>query len=103
CALGAIPFIYLGLSIGSSMNLIANWQPLIDQFCGKLSSWKANLLSVCGRLTLIKAVERIADVIWSWKWIRQRLGGRNEEALWSMVAEIGNLSLSNQPDATRTI
>ncbi|GJU60060.1 RNA-directed DNA polymerase, eukaryota, reverse transcriptase zinc-binding domain protein [Tanacetum coccineum] len=51
-----IPFSYLGLPIGSNMNMIVNWQHLIDHFRGKLSSWKANLLSIGGRLTLIKAV-----------------------------------------------
>ncbi|GKC51177.1 hypothetical protein Tco_1073922 [Tanacetum coccineum] len=53
---GNIPFSYLGLPIGSNMNMIANWQHLIDRFRDKLSSWKANLLSIGGRLTLIKAV-----------------------------------------------
>ncbi|GJV06939.1 hypothetical protein Tco_1344595 [Tanacetum coccineum] len=51
-----VPFTYLGLPIGSNMNLITNWHPLIDHFHKKLSSWKANLLYVGGRLTLIKAV-----------------------------------------------
>nr|GEX35750.1 RNA-directed DNA polymerase, eukaryota, reverse transcriptase zinc-binding domain protein [Tanacetum cinerariifolium] len=56
CASGTVPFIYLGLPIASNMNLIANWQSLIDPFRGKLSSSKANLLSIGGRLTLIKSV-----------------------------------------------
>ncbi|PWA52848.1 reverse transcriptase domain, Reverse transcriptase zinc-binding domain protein [Artemisia annua] len=56
CAPGIVPFTYLGLPIGSNMNSIMNWQPLIDRFHQKLSSWKANLLSIGGRLTLIKAV-----------------------------------------------
>ncbi|GJV72549.1 hypothetical protein Tco_1492544 [Tanacetum coccineum] len=38
------------------MNLISNWQSLIDGFQSRLSSWKANLLSIEGRLTLIKVV-----------------------------------------------
>ncbi|GJT75775.1 RNA-directed DNA polymerase, eukaryota, reverse transcriptase zinc-binding domain protein [Tanacetum coccineum] len=44
--------------IGVSSENIVEWLVLHSalQFCGKLSSWKANLLSVCGRLTLIKAV-----------------------------------------------
>ncbi|GJT70269.1 retrovirus-related pol polyprotein from transposon TNT 1-94 [Tanacetum coccineum] len=57
CASGTLPFIYLGLPISSNMNLIVNWQYLIDRFRGKLSSWKASLLSIGGRLTLIKAGE----------------------------------------------
>nr|GEW78569.1 RNA-directed DNA polymerase, eukaryota, reverse transcriptase zinc-binding domain protein [Tanacetum cinerariifolium] len=43
--------------------------------------------------------DMIGDGTWSWNWIRQRLEGRNEEALLSMVAEIGNVSLSNQLDS----
>ncbi|GKD33803.1 hypothetical protein Tco_1249312 [Tanacetum coccineum] len=56
CASGNFPFTYLGLPIGSNMNLVSSWQFLIDRFHTKLSSWKANLLSIGGRLTLIKAV-----------------------------------------------
>ncbi|GKB57874.1 hypothetical protein Tco_0914060, partial [Tanacetum coccineum] len=38
------------------MSSIANWNKLVDMFRSKLSLWKANLLSIGGRLTLIKAV-----------------------------------------------
>ncbi|GKD59513.1 putative RNA-directed DNA polymerase, eukaryota, reverse transcriptase zinc-binding domain protein, partial [Tanacetum coccineum] len=56
CTIGNIPFSYLGLSIGSNMNLIDNWQPLIDRFRAKLSSWKGSFLLIGGRLTLIEYV-----------------------------------------------
>nr|GEX83317.1 putative RNA-directed DNA polymerase, eukaryota, reverse transcriptase zinc-binding domain protein [Tanacetum cinerariifolium] len=56
CAAGCFPFTYLGLLIGANMNLTSNWQILIDRFQKRLSSWKANLLSIGGRLTLIKEV-----------------------------------------------
>nr|GEV77070.1 hypothetical protein [Tanacetum cinerariifolium] len=46
----------LELPISTNMNLISSWQILIDRFQKRLSSWKANLLSISGRLTLIKAV-----------------------------------------------
>nr|GEV36721.1 hypothetical protein [Tanacetum cinerariifolium] len=36
--------------------LRANWTTLIDRFLAKLSAWKANLFSIGGRLTLIKAI-----------------------------------------------
>nr|GEY64202.1 RNA-directed DNA polymerase, eukaryota, reverse transcriptase zinc-binding domain protein [Tanacetum cinerariifolium] len=55
CAAGCFPFTYLGLPIGANMNLTFSWQILIDRFQKRLSSWKANLLSIGGRLTLIKA------------------------------------------------
>ncbi|GJV50288.1 putative RNA-directed DNA polymerase, eukaryota, reverse transcriptase zinc-binding domain protein [Tanacetum coccineum] len=56
CASGSFPLTCLGLPIGSNMSRISNWQPLIDWFQLRLSSWKANFLSIGGRLTLIKSV-----------------------------------------------
>nr|GEU28692.1 RNA-directed DNA polymerase, eukaryota, reverse transcriptase zinc-binding domain protein [Tanacetum cinerariifolium] len=53
---GDFPFIYLCLPIGSNMNLICNWKRLIDRFWSKLSFWKSNLISIGGRVTLIKSV-----------------------------------------------
>ncbi|GKC98410.1 reverse transcriptase domain, reverse transcriptase zinc-binding domain protein [Tanacetum coccineum] len=56
CIAGDIPFNYIGLPIGSNMKSIASWKTLVDRFHMRLSSWKANLLSIGGRLTLIKSV-----------------------------------------------
>nr|GEZ06156.1 reverse transcriptase domain, reverse transcriptase zinc-binding domain protein [Tanacetum cinerariifolium] len=56
CTSGTFPFTYLGLPIGSNMNLVSSWQFLIDRFHTKVSTWKANLLSIGGRLTLVKAI-----------------------------------------------
>ncbi|GJT45843.1 RNA-directed DNA polymerase, eukaryota, reverse transcriptase zinc-binding domain protein [Tanacetum coccineum] len=56
CGSVTVPFSYLGLPLGANMNLISNWQPLVDRFRATLSSWKANTLSIEGRLTLIKSV-----------------------------------------------
>ncbi|GJV91443.1 hypothetical protein Tco_1539256 [Tanacetum coccineum] len=57
------------------MNLSSNWQSLIDRHRSSLSSWKSNLFSIGGRLTLIKAVlgslggshdnKKIASIKWS--------------------------------------
>nr|GEU40357.1 transposon TX1 uncharacterized [Tanacetum cinerariifolium] len=56
CASGSFSFTYLGLLIRSNMNLNSSWQILIYRFHKRLSSWRANLLSIGERLTLIKAV-----------------------------------------------
>ncbi|GKB00904.1 putative RNA-directed DNA polymerase, eukaryota, reverse transcriptase zinc-binding domain protein [Tanacetum coccineum] len=56
CSSSSLPFSYLGLPIGSNMGRIENWNVLIDRFKVRLSGWKANLLSLGGRLTLIKSV-----------------------------------------------
>ncbi|GKB74241.1 RNA-directed DNA polymerase, eukaryota, reverse transcriptase zinc-binding domain protein [Tanacetum coccineum] len=41
---------------GSDMGHIINGKVLIDRFNSRLSGWKANLLSIGGRLTLIKSI-----------------------------------------------
>ncbi|GJV14423.1 putative RNA-directed DNA polymerase, eukaryota, reverse transcriptase zinc-binding domain protein, partial [Tanacetum coccineum] len=56
CLSSSLPLTYLGLPIGSNMNRVASWKMLLDRFKNKLSGWKASLLSIGGRLTLIKSV-----------------------------------------------
>ncbi|GJW43442.1 reverse transcriptase domain, reverse transcriptase zinc-binding domain protein [Tanacetum coccineum] len=56
CSYGFLPFTYLGLPVGKDMNRIKAWSDIANKFTKKLSSWKANLLSVGSRLTLVKAV-----------------------------------------------
>nr|GEW51695.1 integrase, catalytic region, zinc finger, CCHC-type, peptidase aspartic, catalytic [Tanacetum cinerariifolium] len=56
CSSGSLSFNYLGLQIGANMNNVSRWNTLVDRFRAKLSSWKANLLSIGGRLTLLKSV-----------------------------------------------
>ena len=56
CQPSTLPCTYLGLPIGASMNKARNWEPIIEKFHKKLSSWKAINLSYGGRLTLIKSV-----------------------------------------------
>ncbi|XP_022031034.2 uncharacterized protein LOC110931974 [Helianthus annuus] len=56
CQAGVFPFVYLGIKVGANMNKFSNWSPVIDAFEARLSQWKANTLSVGGRLTLIKSV-----------------------------------------------
>ncbi|GJR17850.1 RNA-directed DNA polymerase, eukaryota, reverse transcriptase zinc-binding domain protein [Tanacetum coccineum] len=45
-----------GLPIGTNMNKVCNWKPIIDKFHNRLSTWKVKTLSYGGRLTLIKSV-----------------------------------------------
>nr|GEX38107.1 hypothetical protein [Tanacetum cinerariifolium] len=61
-----LPFTYLGLPIGSNMNHSSNWKILINRFQSRLSKWKANPLSIGGRLTLIMSVLESLDArYWS--------------------------------------
>nr|GEX49538.1 putative RNA-directed DNA polymerase, eukaryota, reverse transcriptase zinc-binding domain protein [Tanacetum cinerariifolium] len=56
CGVAKLPFNYLGVPVGCNMNRCNNWDVITQSFSSKLSSWKARLLSVGGRLSLIKAV-----------------------------------------------
>ncbi|KAJ0488248.1 putative reverse transcriptase zinc-binding domain-containing protein [Helianthus annuus] len=56
CLASSFPFKYLGLMVGANMNRINNWKSVYDVFDARLAKWKARLLSIGGRITLIKAV-----------------------------------------------
>ncbi|KAJ9553154.1 hypothetical protein OSB04_017199 [Centaurea solstitialis] len=56
CKEDSIPFMYLGIPVGGNMNLVKNWQPLIEKFKRRLSLWKTKMLSIGGRLCLCKSV-----------------------------------------------
>lgn len=56
CMAAAILFYYLGLPVGVKMTRINKWDMVVSKFKKRLSNRKANLLLVCGRLTLIKSV-----------------------------------------------
>ncbi|KAJ0856584.1 putative reverse transcriptase zinc-binding domain-containing protein [Helianthus annuus] len=56
CNPGSFPFCYLGIKVGANMNRVVNWGPVYDIFKARLSSWKASLLSIGGRVVLIRSV-----------------------------------------------
>ncbi|MFS7922512.1 hypothetical protein Hanom_Chr03g00250001 [Helianthus anomalus] len=56
CKPDASPFKYLGVLVGANMNRINNWLPVYEVFQNRLAVWKSRLLSIGGRVTLIKSV-----------------------------------------------
>ncbi|GJX33088.1 putative RNA-directed DNA polymerase, eukaryota, reverse transcriptase zinc-binding domain protein [Tanacetum coccineum] len=105
CAAGSFPFTYLGLPIGSNMNLTSSWNILVERFQKRLSSWKANLLSIGGRLTLIKAVLGSLGIYYlsifkdpEWNWSRDDIGIRNMAYLRELLVEISQVDLNSEDD-----
>nr|GEV29767.1 hypothetical protein [Tanacetum cinerariifolium] len=56
CGVADFPFKYLGVPVGGNMSMCHNWETVVNKFTSKLSLWKTRLLSVGGRITLIKLV-----------------------------------------------
>nr|GEZ23418.1 RNA-directed DNA polymerase, eukaryota, reverse transcriptase zinc-binding domain protein [Tanacetum cinerariifolium] len=56
CGAAKLPMKYLGVPVGCNMARCSNWNDIIHKFSSNLSLWKARLLSVGGRLSLIKSV-----------------------------------------------
>jgi len=51
-----LPFKYLGTIIGGNVRRIEFWIPIVDKIRSRLSTWKGRLLSMMGRICLIKSV-----------------------------------------------
>nr|GEZ99456.1 RNA-directed DNA polymerase, eukaryota [Tanacetum cinerariifolium] len=56
CMTLSLPFSYLCVNVGSHMSRIASWDVVINKVLSHLSKWKMKVLSVGGRLTLLKSV-----------------------------------------------
>lgn len=56
CTYDKLPFSSLGISVGRNMRNVVEWNAVIDRFTKRLTSLKSRLLSIRGRLTVVKAV-----------------------------------------------
>ena len=56
CEIGSLPFTYLGLPIGENPRKSSMWQTVLDALRNRLSDWKNKLLSVGGRVVIIKSL-----------------------------------------------
>ncbi|GKB09320.1 RNA-directed DNA polymerase, eukaryota [Tanacetum coccineum] len=50
------PFTYLGSMVGGDMHRLQSWNDMVDRVKRRLSKWKMKMLSIGGRLTLVKSV-----------------------------------------------
>jgi len=51
-----LPFKYLGMPIGGNPRKRVFWNPVVEKIRSRLSRWKGRLLSMAGRICLIKSV-----------------------------------------------
>jgi len=56
CGSMTLPFVYLGIRIGGNQRKMDFWNPIIHKIQSRLSMWKGILLSMAGRICLIKSV-----------------------------------------------
>nr|GEX06309.1 RNA-directed DNA polymerase, eukaryota [Tanacetum cinerariifolium] len=56
CSILTAPFNYLGVKVGSNMSRITSWDDVISKVSSRLSKWKLKLISIGGRLSLLKSV-----------------------------------------------
>ncbi|XP_024636247.1 uncharacterized protein [Medicago truncatula] len=54
--IGQLPFTYLGVPIFKGKPKVVYFQPVADKVRLKLAAWKASLLSIAGRVQLVKSV-----------------------------------------------
>lgn len=55
CKTGRLPCQYLDLPIEANPKILSMWDPVVEKFEKKLSTWKRQYLSFGGRITLIKS------------------------------------------------
>jgi len=55
CAVGSWPIKYLGVPVSGSKLHIMDWVPLDEKLVKRLDGWKGGVLSIGGRIVLIKA------------------------------------------------
>nr|GEV02808.1 RNA-directed DNA polymerase, eukaryota [Tanacetum cinerariifolium] len=56
CSILNATFNYLGVKVGCNMSRITSWDDVISKVSSRLSKWKLKLLSIGGRLSLLKSV-----------------------------------------------
>ncbi|GJU66381.1 RNA-directed DNA polymerase, eukaryota, reverse transcriptase zinc-binding domain protein [Tanacetum coccineum] len=95
CGVANLPMMYLGVPVGCNMGRCEYWNHIVNKFESKLSQWNANLLSVGGRLSLIKAIlggelnnKKITWVKWETCLASKAMGGLGIGSIFALNAAL---------------
>jgi len=88
----SLPCSYLGMPLGSNPKRLSTWKPIIENFRRKLSMWRGRMLSMAGRICLIKSVFSSLTVYYMSSFLMPKgvcniLTSIQRRFLWSGVAK----------------
>ena len=63
CEMIALPITYLRLPFHFKKAFNTNWMPILDKLNARLECWKGNLLSLGGRITVLKFVLSYSNIL----------------------------------------
>nr|GEW17340.1 copia protein [Tanacetum cinerariifolium] len=83
CMTLSLTFPYLGVNVGGHMSQIASWDLVINKVLSRLSKWKMKVLSVGGRLTLLKSIKMML-VKWNNVLASKEMGGLGVSSFYAL-------------------
>ncbi|GJZ76785.1 putative RNA-directed DNA polymerase [Tanacetum coccineum] len=104
CSHDNLPFMYLGLPVGKSMNFCDGWSEVVNRIQNRLLAWKAKSLSIGGRLiksvlgsipiyflSLFKAPLKVINTLES---LRRRFfwGFKEDQRVGAFSSSLGSIS-----------
>ncbi|GJZ99122.1 hypothetical protein Tco_0671673 [Tanacetum coccineum] len=78
-----------GIKVGGMMSRINSWDEIVNKLLARLSKWKMKTLSIDGRLTLLKSVLAMIDLLGL---IKKNVGNGKDTLFWEDVWK-GNVAL----------
>ncbi|KAL4566381.1 hypothetical protein LXL04_030496 [Taraxacum kok-saghyz] len=92
CSVDSFRFMHLGLPVRDNMHRIRSWDVLLEKSRKMLSKWKMRMLSIGGRLTLVKRKKR-PYTVWLLNW-------QQFSRVTDSIASLININTQNKQKVT---